>query len=198
MNGTELVTRSGKLMFGVRICLLITAGMLAVTLFLDFITSVRLGGSYREAIYTIYDLKIRIFPLFFASFYSIFILTVVTLSIAAVSVFFSHKIAGPIYRLEKNLEAVASGDLTVETRFRGKDELVGVASEINAMVREINGRVRSLGGGFAEIKKEADALDALLKEEAPSYEALNVSIERITGIVQALKRDIGFFNTSER
>lgn len=196
MNGKEIVTRSGKLKFGVRVCLIATVGMLAVTLFLDYITSARLGGSYAEAIYTIYDLKIRIFPLFFASFYSIFILAAATLAIAAVSIFFSHKIAGPIYRIEKNLERVASGDLTVETRFRGKDELTAVADEINAMVRGIGSSIRSMKGGFEELKREADGLEALLKEESPPYGEVRASIERIRGMVQALKGEVSAFKVS--
>ena len=104
MPDTNLLERSFKLKFGLKLCLLTIAGMAAVTLLLYFYTAGNLGGSYKEAIYTIYDLKIRIFPLVFASSYSIFILAVVTASIAVITVLFSHKIAGPLFRVERNLE----------------------------------------------------------------------------------------------
>jgi nitrogen fixation/metabolism regulation signal transduction histidine kinase len=119
--------------------------MLAVTLFLYFATSKDLGDSYGRAIYLINDLRIRIFPLFFASFYSVFILVVVTAAIAAIPVLYSHKIAGPLFRIERNLDLIGSGDLTVNTRFRKTDQLFVLADELNAMVRSLNHTVRASG-----------------------------------------------------
>ena len=130
MPQINLLERNFKLKFGLKLCLLTIAGMAAVTLLLYFYTASSLGGSYKEAIYTLYDLKIRIFPLIFASSYSILILAVVTISIAAISVLFSHKIAGPLFRVQRSLEEIGSGDLTVQTRFRGADQLIAFRSPL--------------------------------------------------------------------
>src|SRR3989304_2114947 len=136
-NTSTLVESDFKLQFGLKFCMLTIAGMLALPIFIFFATAESLGSTYRTAIYTIYNLKVHIFPLMFASFYSVFILAVVTVSIAVISVFFSHKIAGPIYRLEKTLDSVASGDLTVGAHLRTGDQLTVLADEVNAMVRPL-------------------------------------------------------------
>ena len=51
-----------------------------------------------------------------------------------VSVFISHKFAGPIFRLEKVAEAIANGDLTVKAALRAGDELFETAESMNQMI----------------------------------------------------------------
>ena len=43
--------------------------------------------------------------------------------IAIISIFVSHKIAGPVYRLEESTKLIASGDLTHKVHLRQGDEL---------------------------------------------------------------------------
>jgi len=167
----NLVERTFKLDFGLRLCLLTAAGMLAVTLFLYYATSKDLGESYGHAIYLINDLKIRIFPLFFASFYSIFILVVVTAAIAAISVLYSHRIAGPLFRIERNLDLIGGGDLTVNTRFRKTDQLFVLADELNAMVRSLNHTARATGDALERVKRCEERVAALLEDDGCPEEA---------------------------
>ncbi|MBI5586942.1 MAG: methyl-accepting chemotaxis protein [Deltaproteobacteria bacterium] len=190
----NLVEKTFKLNFGLRLCLLTAAGMLAVTLFLYYATSKDLGDSYGRAIYLINDLKIRIFPLIFASFYSIFILVVITTAIAVISVLYSHKIAGPIYRLEKNLELIGSGDLTVNTRFRRTDQLFVLADEINAMVRSLNHTVRGYGEALLRVQRCEERIEELLKdggcgegELKEALLALKSAIDEVKGINSGIK-----------
>ncbi len=172
----NLLERTFKLNFGLRLCLLTAAGMLAVTLFLYFATSKDLGGSYGHAIYLINDLKVRIFPLFFASFYSIFILVVVTAAIAVISALYSHRIAGPLFRVERNLELIGSGDLTVNTRFRKTDQLFVLADELNAMVRSLNHTVRASGDALEKVKRCEERLETLLKDDGCAEDALREAV----------------------
>lgn len=188
MKNIGLLEEDFKIKFGLRLCLLVITGMLAVTLFVYFVTSKSLGESYVKAIYTIYDLKIRIFPLIFASFYSIFILGVVTAAIAGISILFSHKIAGPIFRIEKNLELIGKGDLTVNTRFRGADQLSSLASEINAMVRALNHSARSCGDAIEEIKGCEERIILLLKEENPDEGELKRAAEALETAIDKLRK----------
>ncbi|MFQ5735614.1 MAG: hypothetical protein ACE5GY_01980 [Thermodesulfobacteriota bacterium] len=197
MPKNRLLERDFKLKFGLKLCLLTIAGMAAVTLLLYSMTSRTLGGTYAEAIYTLYDLKIRIFPLIFASSYSIFILAVVTAAIAAISVLFSHKIAGPLFRVEKNLEVIGSGDLTVQTRFRGNDQLVALADEINEMSRSLNHTVRSTGDALALIEKGERTLRELLEDGGiERQEALAAAAELKAG-VEEFKRALSTIKTDE-
>lgn len=183
----KLVETTFKLNFGLRLCLLTAAGMLAVTLFLYFATSKDLGDSYGRAIYLINDLRIRIFPLFFASFYSIFILVVVTAAIAAISVLYSHKIAGPLFRIERNLDLIGSGDLTVNTRFRKTDQLFVLADELNAMVRSLNHTVRASGDALEKVKRCEERLSALLEDDGCGDVALREAVFSLKAAIEEVR-----------
>ena len=52
-------------------------------------------------------------------------------------VLISHRIAGPIYRLEKDLEKIAGGDFSLRIKIRKKDELGSIAAGINKVLDRI-------------------------------------------------------------
>ena len=67
-----------------------------------------------------YRLLFFIFPLIFV--------------LAALSILFSHRIAGPLYRLEKTIEQFLQGKDVEPIRLRRNDELKGLASKINDLI----------------------------------------------------------------
>ena len=67
-------------------------------------------------------------------------------------IFISHKIAGPMYRIEKSAEAIRDGDLSVSFRVRKGDEMKEASSALEDMVD-------SLQADFARIKTADKALD---------------------------------------
>ncbi|MBI5971415.1 MAG: methyl-accepting chemotaxis protein [Deltaproteobacteria bacterium] len=188
MKNPSLVSRVFKLRFGLKLCLITIAGVVAAGEFLFFLTSKDLSGSYSQSVYAIYALKIKIFPLIFASFYSLAILGVVAGAIAVISMFFSHKIAGPLFRLERSMEAIGKGDLTVGTFFRQKDQLVPLAEEINAMVRSLNHTARSCSDALSDIKRSEDRLYELLKAEPPPEKEIAQTLIKIKTGIEGLKR----------
>ena len=193
MKNLTLIERDFKLRFGVKFCLLTIIGMLALTFFVFFCTSESLGGSYRSAIYTIYNLKINIFPLLFSSFYSISILVVVTAAIAVISVFFSHKMAGPMVHLERSLETIGAGDLTYSSKLRQGDQLLPISEGINSMVRSLNHRARSLKDALEEIKRREEALGRLYSQEDPDDAMVREALSALRAGVADLKRSIAGF-----
>jgi methyl-accepting chemotaxis protein len=58
-----------------------------------------------------------------------------------VSVYMSHKIAGPLFRLKKCFLDVAKGDLSFEMRLRKGDELTDLVDDFNGMLRNLKGMV---------------------------------------------------------
>ena len=53
--------------------------------------------------------------------------------IALLSIFVSHRIAGPVYRLEETTKLIASGDLTHRVHLRQGDELMDLQDAFNTM-----------------------------------------------------------------
>jgi methyl-accepting chemotaxis protein len=61
-----------------------------------------------------------------------------------VTLFISHRIAGPLYRLEKDIAEVNNGNLTVEIHVRKKDELQELARSLNQMLKSIRSTLSEL------------------------------------------------------
>jgi methyl-accepting chemotaxis protein len=56
--------------------------------------------------------------------------------IIVVGIFYSHRIAGPIYRLEQDIARVLSGERNVQVKLRTKDKLKPLAEQINRLINE--------------------------------------------------------------
>lgn len=54
-----------------------------------------------------------------------------------VSLFVSHRFAGPIFRFERSAQQIATGDLTHRVSLRTGDDLVELQDEMNAMVTSL-------------------------------------------------------------
>lgn len=52
----------------------------------------------------------------------------------------SHRVAGPIYRIRKSMEAVTKGNMDVRIRLRDHDKLVEVADAFNEMMDTLAAR----------------------------------------------------------
>ncbi|MBI4358764.1 MAG: methyl-accepting chemotaxis protein [Candidatus Omnitrophica bacterium] len=57
------------------------------------------------------------------------------------SIFLTHKIAGPIFKLGQYFRALGKGDLTVRIKFRKFDEIHYVADQFNEMTEALDARV---------------------------------------------------------
>ena len=56
------------------------------------------------------------------------------------TVLFSHRIAGPIYRFEKTVETLATGNFNIRIKLRKRDEFHDFADKINALAEYLNKR----------------------------------------------------------
>lgn len=75
------------------------------------------------------------------------------------SIFLTHKIAGPLYRLRRSCQNIGSGNLTTRLEFRKFDEAHDVARDFNQMAA-------SLDATISTVKKIVDTMpsDARIEE----------------------------------
>jgi len=112
-----------------------------------------------------------------------------------VMVAYSHKIAGPLYRFEKSIDEMASGDLTSRFNLRANDQLEELAAKINRLGE-------SLDRAVSVIKDEAGRLEASLEEAKKSsrgasrVDGLEEKLDMASASVQKLREAAGFFKTS--
>lgn len=62
--------------------------------------------------------------------------------ILLISLYVSHRFAGPIHRFEKSAQVVASGDLTHRVSLRTGDELLELQEEFNGMLASLQSLVQ--------------------------------------------------------
>ena len=67
----------------------------------------------------------------------VIILPLVFLVLAAIVIFISHRIAGPLHRLKMFMSKVGQGDLSVKLSFRNYDAIHDVADCFNEMVENL-------------------------------------------------------------
>ncbi|MCX5781757.1 MAG: hypothetical protein NT145_03495 [Elusimicrobia bacterium] len=90
-----------------------------------------------------------------------FIWVVITLALSAgiASIFLFHKLIGPIYVFERALKFLKLGDLRTSVHTRKRDELKGMASDMQAMIENIRQAVQDDRSKVEEIKKKIDIGD---------------------------------------
>jgi hypothetical protein len=71
-------------------------------------------------------------------FYMILIQVVIVLLVFVVFIFFTHKIAGPLYKLKQHLEGIREGGPVAPLTFRNGDYFHDVAEEVNLFLEMIN------------------------------------------------------------
>jgi methyl-accepting chemotaxis protein len=72
-----------------------------------------------------------------------FLVVMVLVGVAAIAVtlFVSHQIAGPLYRLKKAMEQLSGGDFKAEVKLRSTDQLKDLADTFNTMARKLKAKL---------------------------------------------------------
>jgi methyl-accepting chemotaxis protein len=90
----------------------------------------------------------------------IFIVTA-GLSVVIISIFLTHRFAGPMYRFEKSVEEMLRGNFNFEIRLRKKDEGKELAAMMNQLISTISSNLR-------EMRDLTDAIELKLKDASES------------------------------
>jgi hypothetical protein len=90
-------------------------------------------------------------------------LALMVVMIGLLGIYFTHKVAGPIYKMKRLLAQVGHGNLHVEARLRKGDELQDFFDAFTQMVAGLRGIEK---GQLAEIVKAIDAMEKGTKDEA--------------------------------
>ncbi len=106
---------------------------------------------------------------------------------------FSHRIAGPISRIEKIIGLLRQGDLSRDVQIRKTDELNGFVNEINQLVCFLREQVKKERNLIQDIKGKIDALNALLIEEKIDKRKILMIRKEIEKSVNSLEEGKGHF-----
>ena len=128
-------------------------------LILRWVFSRDLGVDFAPAFYTVRNLLRFLVPAL--AFSALAVLLVASVSVFAVAVFASHKIAGPLFRLQRVAGYLGRRILVGAIHLRAGDQGKPVAAAINDWVKSRKDR-------FTLLRSEAEAVEAALRgcEEA--------------------------------
>lgn len=99
------------------------------------------------------------------------ILGALILAMSALSIFVTHKIAGPVYRFKKVLAEVAAGNLDITVKLRDKDDLQDLAGDFNLLIAELQSFVATLRNDHATLSLCIDELEGQIEKHHTSNEA---------------------------
>jgi methyl-accepting chemotaxis protein len=101
-----------------------------------------------------------------------------------ISVFVSHRFAGPIFRFEKSAQSVAKGDLTHRVSLRTGDELMELQEEFNAMIAGLQVLVQKDRNLAAHLVARVDDISKKLPEGATAAQdelaSLKLELQHLT------------------
>lgn len=135
--------------FILRFSLLILIGSVISTGLLFYFSRGTLTSSFYKSRLVVQTTAEAILPAVLATNLITFI--IISLASIAVCLFVSHKIAGPLFRFEKDIKSIGEGDLTLRIHLRQKDQLVDLVRELNTMTGGLHARITGLRDQLADL-----------------------------------------------
>jgi len=155
----HFIKRDFQTKFILKFCLLLLMGVIFSAGLLFLFSQDTLTSSFQQSRLVIKNTSLVILPaILYTSLITLALLTIATI---VVTLFVSHKIAGPMFRFEKELKEIGTGDLTKKVRLREKDQAAELADCINSMTSSLHEKVLRIQIAVENI------LDSAQKQNAP-------------------------------
>jgi len=113
-------------------------------------------------------------------------LVLVTPLVVIISIFLSHKIAGPMFRMERFLTTMATGDFTQHITLRKGDELKTLAERINFFLDSIRPMISAQKSQLNELQKDAEELKTNAEAKHIDKPELAKGAEKLVNDVKSL------------
>mgnify|MGYP001606111574 FL=1 len=101
--------------------------------------------------------------------------------VVVITLFLTHRVAGPFYRFEKSLDDMNDGDLSGRITLRQKDEGKALAQKINAFNYVLGDRLAFIENVNTNIAMSAQQLKKVLKESEMDEDKYMPMLNEIVG-----------------
>lgn len=143
--------------FILRFILVIFLGIIVSSGIVYYLTSKKIEEAYYRSHIKIASTGEIVYPILFtANIITVGIIIVITIII---TLLISHKIAGPLYRIEKSIHEIGEGNLSFKIYLRAKDELITLAEIFNNMMAKLKGKIE-------KIQEAANYMDSTVNQWA--------------------------------
>ncbi len=116
------------------------------------------------------------------------VVVMIFVSIATVfmTLFVSHKIAGPLYRFKQTFKELGSGNFTNQVKLRKDDQLQEVAGEFNQMIVTVRDQIHLAQKSLVDIKSDVDVIGEFGVEDAKRKQFMDLK-RKVSDLDKALK-----------
>jgi methyl-accepting chemotaxis protein len=148
-----LVKKGFQFKFILKFCAVVLGGVIVSTCLLFFFSQDTLTSSFSDSRLVITNTGLAILPA--VIYTNLIVLGLISLAAIFVTLVVSHKIAGPLFRFEKELWEIREGNLTRKISLRKEDQMIEMAEALNGMVEALQEKVVKIRDGVAEVKETA-------------------------------------------
>ncbi|MBW1701681.1 MAG: methyl-accepting chemotaxis protein [Deltaproteobacteria bacterium] len=152
------VKKEYQFKFILKFCLIILVGSIISTGLVLLFSRGTLTSSFEHSKLVVTNTATAILPAVILT--NIITILIISLATIVVVLFISHKIAGPLFRFEKELKEIGEGDLTKVIRLRKKDQITDMAESLNSMTSNLRDRVLAIQTGVTQVLESASKQNA--------------------------------------
>jgi signal transduction histidine kinase len=106
----------------------------------------------------------------------------ITGGIAVLSLFYSHKVAGPLYRVKRTTRDIANGRLDITVKFRKGDSIHPLSDSLNNLTNNYRERLSRLESALKELRAESADFEVSLRKQ--DREKAKQSTERLLSLIK--------------
>lgn len=169
------IKKGFQMKFIIKFCLLVMLGALISGAIVYMMAASTVTTTFENSRLTIKNTSEYILPSLLIS--SAIMVVLIGMATIVVTLFTSHRIAGPLYSIEKDIEELSSGNLNVKFSLRGGDEIKALAARLDNLSDSLRLKVAAIKDSFASLEKS-------IKDDSPE----------IKKVVRRLKEAISSFN----
>ncbi len=194
MSSNNFINRDFKIRFILLFCLIVFISAAISGAILYVVTYQDIGAVYLQSKSILRDSKALLVPAVFITI--IFQTIIITVIVAALTLFASHKIVGPLYRLGDGLKKAYNRDLTCSIRFRATDPIGQIADIFNYMTGSLCQRIGKLEQRLLRLKDIEKQLDDAIAGNNIGKDKLEVVKNSLECEIAEIKKVLAEFKTT--
>ena len=181
--------------FILKFCALVVLGSLISGIILYLFSRDTLTTAFVNSRLSIVSTANYILPALVAS--SLVTIFLIGIATAIVVMYHSHRIAGPLFKVERSARDIGAGDLTVKIKLRSTDEMAKLADCFNGMRENINIHLSEIKAKSGDLGNEINNLLALGEAKPSLAEQIQEELEKLSRKKEELDRAIDYFRLED-
>lgn len=117
----------------------------------------------------------------------------IIMSMVVLHLLYSHRIAGPAYRIGREAAKIAQGNLVGNIKFRQKDNLTDMADSLNEVASQYRGRIQTIKEQLSMLESRSISLTDIIQQNKDknslkqAVESIAINIRNIEASLSEIK-----------